>query len=148
MNLKIKPMKTQKMLTAINKILVSFVLYIIMSCNSYGQDITGVWIFENQYINVELNLEESDSKVTGYHCLIYGAQGDFIDCSNNDKNTISGELKDGVYHINIDSEYIVDGVVKVSLKLDAGQLKWKLLSNTNSGELFFYPEGITLSKDN
>lgn len=141
-------MKNQKMLTVMNKIFISFILLVTMSCSGYGQEISGVWKLENQYIDIELNLEESENKITGYHCLIYGAQGDFMDCASDDKSTVSGELKDGVYLISIDSEYIVDGVVEISLDLDGDKLKWKLLSNTNSGELFFYPDEVTLSKNN
>ena len=148
MNLKIKQMKNLKMSIVMNKIIINVVLFLAVSCNSYSQNISGIWKFANQYIDIELELKETDNKVEGLHCIIYGAQGDYVDCASKNINTISGELINGTYNLSIRSEYTVDGVVLISLKLVDGKLKWALLSNTNSSELFFYPKEVTLTKEN
>ena len=131
-----------------NKIIINVILLLAVSCNSYSQDIFGIWKFTNQYVDIELELKEANSKVEGLHCIVYGAQGDYVDCASENINTISGELINGTYNLSIRSEYTVDGVVHISLKFVDGKLKWTLLSNTNPGELFFYPKEATLTKEN
>ncbi|WP_188221685.1 hypothetical protein [Flavobacterium pokkalii] len=139
-------MKIKQMLT-VNKIIISFTLLIITSCTKvYTQDYNGKWIAKNNYIDIELELKQTGNIIEGGHCIIYGAEGNYMDCSDVNQKTINGILENGKVILDIQSKY-VDGIVKISLELlSDGKLAWKLINYPKG--IFFYPDSIYLEKDN
>ena len=125
--------------------LTMFITFYTLSSHAFSQDISGMWKFENQYVYVEINITQSQGNLTGNHCIVYGAEGDFIDCADDNESTISGALDKGVFTINIKSEYAVDSVSKINLKLlPNGDLEWTLVSSLK--DISFYPKKVILKK--
>lgn len=128
-----------------NRTLTLLITLCTFSGHAFGQEISGTLKFENQYVDVEINITQRNGKLTGNHCIVYGAEGDFIDCADDIESTISGALVKGVFTINIKSEYEVDSVSKVNLRLlPNGDLEWTLVSSPKG--ISFYPKKAIMKK--
>ena len=137
-----------KMLVVMNKSIVKFILFVsilFIYQTSKGQDLSGVWRYSNKYINVEIELKQIDSQITGTHCIVYGTLGDYVDCSEANEISIEGKLNKNTAIVSIKSYYSgYSGKIEL-IKDSDNKLKWVLVESPK--DVFFYPKEIILTKD-
>ncbi len=136
------------MLIAMSKYLFKSIVVMIFLCawqNSVSQDFNGTWRYSNNYISIEIELQQFGNNVTGTHCIIYGVSGDSIDCCEEGKSSIHGNVTQNCVNATIESYY--SGYFgEVNLILESNNsLVWKLIKMPK--DVFFYPKSVTLTKD-
>ena len=130
-----------------NKILKLIILFILLLnfISLKSQEIIGDWKFKNQYIDVELFLNQNGNIITGNHCIVYGQNGDYLDCSDEGNITLKGTLKNNIVSLTITSEYSGNNG-KINLEiLSSNSLKWRLIKVPDG--VFFYPDEAILVRE-
>ncbi len=131
------------------------VCFILCSCNSGNQDISGEWKWE--YINelgqehqTELMLKTKDSLLyTGYYCSVYNS-GSKVDCYNKDtkmsleltrdyRNHFKGKLTPNVPNNS------TDGIIEIDYSPNHNSLFVNILKEPDGD--FLFPDEVTFKRN-